>query len=251
LEDIDSQSKKSIIQPVSRDDKRRLIRGACLLAILVGLTIWLALSGHLQPIIEQIVFGFESKQHMRTYLKAWGAWAPLVFIALQALQVVVAPIPGELTGVVGGFLFGTWRAVAYSSLGLTLGSAIAFLLARLIGLPFVKLFVPRGYVEKLDFLGQPKGEIAIWALFIVPGFPKDVLSYLLGLTPLPFLKFIIICALGRLPGTVLLGLGGAALYKENWNVVITLVVVCVILAIVFYYKGQQISSWIQDKIQGR
>jgi uncharacterized membrane protein YdjX (TVP38/TMEM64 family) len=236
---------------VSRDDKRRLIRGACLLAILVGLTIWLALSGHLQSIMNWIFLGFESKEHMRTYLKAWGAWAPLVFVALQALQVVVAPIPGELTGVVGGFLFGTWRAVAYSSLGLTLGSAIAFLLARLIGLPFVKLFVPRGYVEKLDFLGQPKGEIAIWALFIVPGFPKDVLSYLLGLTPLPFLKFIIICALGRLPGTVLLGLGGAALYKENWNVVITLVVVCVILAIVFYYKGQQISSWIQDKIQGR
>ncbi len=151
MEDIDSPGKKSIIQPVSQDDKRRLIRGACFLAILVGLTIWLALLGHLQPIINRIIYGFESKEHMRTYLKAWGAWAPIVFIALQALQVIVAPIPGELTGVVGGFLFGTWRAVAYSSLGLTLGSAIAFLLARLIGLPFVKLFVPPTYVEKLDF----------------------------------------------------------------------------------------------------
>ena len=78
-----------------------------------------------------------------------------------------------------------------------------------------------------------------------------MLSYLLGLTPLPFLKFIIICGLGRLPGTVLLGLSGAALYKENWNVLITLAVVCIILAIVLYYKGQQISTWIQDKIQGR
>ena len=86
---------------------------------------------------------------------------------------------------------------------------------------------------------------------MVPGFPKDVLSYLLGLTPLPFLKFIIICGLGRIPGTVLLGLSGAALYKENWNLVITLIVVCIMLAIVFYFKGEQISGWIKEKIQGR
>ena len=66
----------------------------------------------------------------------------------RRLQVVIAPIPGELTGVVGGFLFGTWRAVVYSSLGLTVGSAVAFMLARLIGLPFVKLFVPAGPVRE-------------------------------------------------------------------------------------------------------
>jgi uncharacterized membrane protein YdjX (TVP38/TMEM64 family) len=188
---------------------------------------------------------------MRIYLESWGAWAPVAFMVLQGLQVVIAPIPGELTGVVGGFLFGTWRAVVYSSLGLTVGSAVAFMLARLIGLPFVKLFVRPDQFEKLEFLVKPRGEIALLVLFIIPGFPKDVLSYLLGLTPLSFLKFVIICGLGRLPGTLLLGLSGAALYKENWYLVITLIIVCILVAIVFYFKGEQISAWIKEKIQGR
>jgi uncharacterized membrane protein YdjX (TVP38/TMEM64 family) len=190
----------------------------------------------------------DSREHMRIYLNSWGAWAPLAFIVVQALQVIIAPIPGELTGVVGGFLFGTWRAVVYSSLGLTIGSAVAFMLARLIGLPFVKLFVRPDQFERLEFLAQPRGEIAMLALFIVPGFPKDVLSYLLGLTPLPFLKFVVICGLGRLPGTLLLTLGGAALYRENWHLVITLIVVCILVAIVFYFNGEQISGWIKEKI---
>jgi uncharacterized membrane protein YdjX (TVP38/TMEM64 family) len=245
LEKLDN---RSVIQPLSGRDRKRLIRGVCILVMIGGFTIWLAFSGHLQFIIIRIVFAFESKEHMRLYLQSWGSWAPIAFIALQMVQVLISPIPGELTGVVGGFFFGTWRAAVYSSFGLTLGSAIAFLLARLIGLPFVKLFIAPDHIAKLEFLAQARGQIALWALFILPGFPKDVLSYLLGLTPLPFLKFIIICCLGRLPGTVLLGVGGAALYKENWNLAITLVAVCIIFAVVFYFKREQITSWINKRI---
>ena len=246
----DPTSERPIIQPLTERDRRGLIVGLLLLAVLVILTIWLALSGHLEEITKRLVHMLGSKQRMRIYLESWGEWAPLAFMVLQGLQVVIAPIPGELTGVVGGFLFGTWRAVVYSSIGLTVGSAVAFMLARLIGLPFVKLFVRQDQFEKLEFLTRPRGEIAILALFMLPGFPKDVLSYLLGLTPLPFLKFVVICGVGRIPGTILLGLSGAALYNENWRLVITLIVICILAAIVFYFKGEQITGWIKRKIQG-
>jgi len=247
----DSPSKQPIIQPLTKRDRRGLIGGLILLAILATLTIWLALSGHLMEITRRLVLMVGSGEHMRIYLASWGAWAPLAFMVLQGLQVVIAPIPGELTGVVGGFLFGTWRTVVYSSLGLTVGSAVAFMLARLIGLPFVKLFVRPDQFQKLEFLAKPRGEMVLLALFMVPGFPKDVLSYFLGLTPLPFLKFILICGLGRIPGTVLLGLSGAALYNENWRLVITLIVICILLVTVFYFKGEQINCWIKEKIQSR
>jgi uncharacterized membrane protein YdjX (TVP38/TMEM64 family) len=246
----DPPSERPIIQPLTEKDRKGLIVGLLLLAVLVIVTIWLALSGHLAEITKRLVLMLGSKEHMRAYLESWGAWAPVAFMVLQGLQVVIAPIPGELTGVVGGFLFGTWRAVVYSTIGLTVGSALAFMLARLIGLPFVKLFVRPDQFEKLEFLLKPRGEIALLLLFIIPGFPKDVLSYLLGLTPLTFLKLIVICGLGRLPGTILLGLSGAALYKEDWDLVITLIVICVLVVIVFYFKGEQISGWIKEKIQG-
>ena len=247
----DSPNKRPMIQPLTERDRKGLIAGLVLLATLAILTIWLALSGHLAEITKRLVLMVGSKDSIRIYLESWGAWAPLAYMILQGLQVVVAPIPGELTGVVGGFLFGTWRSVIYSSIGLTVGSAVAFMLAKLIGLPFVKLFVRPDQFKKLDFLTRPRGEIAILALFMVPGFPKDVLSYLLGLTPLPFLKFVVICGLGRIPGTILLGLSGAALYNENWRLVITLIVVCILVAIVSYFKGEQINGWIKDKILGR
>src|SRR3989304_95117 len=73
--------------------------------------------------------------------KQAGPWGPLVFIGLQALQVVVAPIPGEATGVIGGYLFGTLPGLIYSTIGLTLGSCLGFGLGRWLGLPFVRRFV--------------------------------------------------------------------------------------------------------------
>ena len=135
---------------------------------------------------------------MRAYLQSWGPWAPLVFVVIQALQVVIAPIPGELTGIVGGFLFGTFRATIYSSLGLTLGSAIAFLAARVVGLPLVKLVVRQETLDKFHFLTESRGTIVTLILFMIPGFPKDTLSYLLGLSPMVFLNFFVICGqIGR------------------------------------------------------
>jgi len=99
--------------------------------VLIIATIWLAVSGDLQGIIRKITENFHNRWEMRRYLRGWGGWAPLVFALIQAIQVVVAPIPRELTGVVGGFLFGTFRATIYSSFGLTLGSAIPFSLPEL------------------------------------------------------------------------------------------------------------------------
>lgn len=71
-----------------------------------------------------------SPEAIRGLLTGFGIWAPLIFIGLQALQVVISPIPGEATGVLGGFLFGTWIGALYSTLGLMLGSALAFGLSR-------------------------------------------------------------------------------------------------------------------------
>ena len=89
----------------------------------------------------------------------------MVFIVLQALQVVIAPIPGELTGIVGGFMFGTLLSVIYSSIGLIVGSTIAFAASRIIGLPFVKLIIGDKTLQKFDFLTERRGTIATLIFF--------------------------------------------------------------------------------------
>lgn len=233
--------------PTTKQEKTQLAIGLVFLAALVAATIWLAFSGLLPTISRRLFDIFESREEMRAYLQSWGAWAPVAFALIQALQVVISPIPGELTGLAGGFAFGTWRAVIYSVAGLTLGSVVAFTGARLIGLPLVKLVVKRETLEKFSFLSQRSGTVTAFVLFVLPGFPKDFLSYLLGLSEMKFLTFVLVCALGRTPGTVMLALTGAALYKENWRVIAGVALVALIAAGVFCVKRERIRTWFKEK----
>ena len=104
---------------------------------------------------------------MRAYVESWGSLAPAAFISLQTLQVVLAPVPGEFTGAVGGFLFGGFPTTIYSTIGLTLGSTLAFLGARIIGQPLVKLVVPPRTMNRFQFLTERKGTLLALVLFII------------------------------------------------------------------------------------
>jgi uncharacterized membrane protein YdjX (TVP38/TMEM64 family) len=83
-------------------------------------------------------------------------------------------------------------------------AVIAFAAARVIGLPFVKWVIPEDTLEKFHFVTESPGIIAGLILFIIPGFPKDILCYILGLSPMSYLTFLMVCGLGWIPGTAML-----------------------------------------------
>jgi uncharacterized membrane protein YdjX (TVP38/TMEM64 family) len=231
------------MKPATTKDRVRLIVASSGLLILVIGTAWLVYSGTFVWCCSELVKLFENREHLRRYINSWGGRAPLAFIGLQALQVVIAPIPGEVTGIVGGFLFGTFRNVVYSTIGLTAGSAVAFLTARLIGQPFVNLVISRRTFEKFEHFTQEKGAVTILIMFMIPGFPKDILSYILGLSPMRFVTFCIVCGLGRIPGTLLLSLSGSALYGENWWMLIVVSAICLALVVFFTWKRESAARW--------
>jgi uncharacterized membrane protein YdjX (TVP38/TMEM64 family) len=234
------------MKPVTSVDKAKLALSLSILAILTAVTTWLAISGHLQTYCRHALDLFENKEQLRAYLKTWGAWAPFAFVAIQGLQVVVSPIPGELTGLVGGFVFGTVLSVVYSTVGLTLGSAVAFLAARVVGQPLVNLVISQQTMEKFRYVTQRRGTIATLVLFIIPGFPKDILSYLLGLSPMKFLTFLVVCGLGRIPGTVMLGFSGSAVYRESWLALKIFLGVCAVVFVALYLKKDRIMAWVHE-----
>lgn len=159
---------------------------------------------------------FFAPKRLEAFIASYGSFAGVVFIGLQALQVVVAPVPGEITGFVGGFLFGRVLGVVLSTLGLTLGSLIAFSIARVFGLPLVERIVKKKYRDKFREFVAHKGLYLVFVLFLIPGFPKDSLCYLLGLTPMGYVPFILINAVGRLPGTLILTWQGAAVQNHQY-----------------------------------
>ncbi len=233
------------MQTINQQDRTRLIIAVTLLTLLGSVVVYLALSGQLSPMVAQLWELFKDRNQLRSYVESWGAWAPLAFILIQAFQVVFAPIPGELTGAVGGFIFGGIPTIVYSSLGLTIGSMIAFLAARVMGLPLVKLVVSKEALEKFHFLTERRGALLALILFAIPGFPKDILSYILGLSPMRFPAFVTVCTLGRIPGTIMLSFSGSALYNEDWTFLIVMSVICAVaLGAVFVWRAR-IDSWLR------
>lgn len=175
---------------------------------------------------------FTSRQRLLGFIETQRAYAALIFIGLQAVQVVMAPVPGEVTGFVGGLFFGLGWGMVYSTLGLTLGSWIAFMLARLLGRPLVEALVNPETIRRYDYVMRHKGLFLAFLMFLIPGFPKDFLCYLLGLGHMRQRDFLMVSASGRLLGTALLTLSGTYFRDERYVAFSTVIGVGLVLTLI-------------------
>jgi uncharacterized membrane protein YdjX (TVP38/TMEM64 family) len=200
--------------PVAWSGPARWVLASALLAIALGLVIWLVVTD--SPILHVVVRLYHDKYFLRDSVVAWGWMAPLVFIGIQAMQVIVSPIPGEITGPVGGALFGTTWGVVYSSIGLTIGTLICFGLGRLWGEPLIRPWLSEHHWNKMSFIVEAEGAIICLILYLIPGFPKDAISYLFGISPMPFWLFAIVSTVGRIPGTWISSYFGAHVGEHQY-----------------------------------
>lgn len=177
---------------------------------------------------------FTEPRKLREFVASFGPYAAPVFVLVQALQVVMAPIPGEITGFVGGFLFGNTWGIILSTVGLTMGSVLAFSISRIFGLRFVEKVVKQEYINKFNFFVTHKGLYLTYIFFLIPGFPKDSLCYLLGLTPMRFIDVVLMNIFGRLPGTLILTMQGSAVKQGRYQSFFVLLTISVTMAFGLY-----------------
>ena len=200
---------------------------------------------------RDLVRFFSSRTRVSAFVSSFGPFAPLVFMGIQFLQVLFAPIPGELTGFIGGFLFGTGAGFIYSTIGLTLGSWVAFLIARRLGFSFVRRFVAKEIMDKFDYLMEHQGAFFSFIVFIIPGLPKDYFCYLLGLSPMHVLTFLMVSTIGRIPGTLLLSMQGEAVRSEDYRaffVVLGLGLFALVLTLIY---RDRIEYWLRTEKKGK
>ncbi len=206
---------------------------ALLAFVLVFLIFYSYQEGVWKEIFAYYRFFFDYKR-LRVFILSFGPFAAVVFILIQALQVVFAPVPGEITGFVGGLIFGNVLGAVYSTMGLMLGSLTAFGIARFLGLRFVEKIVKKDYIDRFNHFVTHKGLNVSFILFLIPGFPKDSLCYLLGLTHMRTIDFILINIFGRLPGTLMLTMQGTAVHSEQYQHFFVLFSTSIILTFVLY-----------------
>jgi uncharacterized membrane protein YdjX (TVP38/TMEM64 family) len=179
------------------------------------------------------------REKILSFLHSLGPVSFLGFLLLQVLQVVAAPIPGEVTGLIGGYFYGPLLGLVLSTVGLTVGSWVAFALSRALGRPFVEKFVRKETMDKYDYLLHHKGIFLVFLLFLIPGTPKDFLCYILGLGHLKTREFLAISTVGRFFGTVLLTLGGNYIRRHQYyrfSILFAVAIVLVFLSMVYKEK---------------
>ncbi len=183
------------------------------------------------------------REKIKAFIDSWGPGAPLVFIVIQIMQVIFAPVPGEISGFAGGYLFGATQGFIFSSAGLAVGSAINFWIGRMLGDRFIRKLIPKAKLEKLDRFISHQGVVVLLFLFMFPGFPKDYLCLLLGITTLPFKIFILLAGVGRMPGTLMLSLQGEFLFARKYGVFVGVVLFSLVVALVAFIYRKTLYEW--------
>ena len=179
-------------------------------------------------------------------LRKLGEGSEWIFIAIQVLQVIIAPIPGQAAAFAGGFIFGFWKGWGLTTLGLVIGSLIAMSLARLLGISLVRKVVPESIIQRFDSVISDGGYMTFFMIFLLPALPDDAVCFLAGLTKLKLLPLSIVCLLGRAPGMAVLSLTGAGFADGLTLWVEVLFGVMMVLSVLLWLFWEIIEAWVYD-----
>ena len=166
----------------------------------------------------------------------------LCLLLICAVQVVVALVPGELVEIAAGYAFGAVWGTVICVAGMVLGSVTVILLVRRFGRKFVYAFYPKEKMDNLPILREPaKRNTLVLVLFLIPGTPKDMLTYAVGLTDMSIPLYLLLTTFARLPSVVSSTVGGNAVGEQNY------VAAAVVFVITAAISG--IGLWIYHLLQ--
>ena len=215
-----------------------LLSGALLAAVALAAA-WFA-GGPWEGVRE----AFASPEALRGYVLGFGVWAPVVFFVAQAAQVILVPLPGGATAVVGVLVFGPWAGGALGLAGGLAGSVALFALVRRWGRPLAaRLVGPKNFERYAGVLDDGKGALLL-VVMLVPFVPDDVAVAVAGLSVMSFRRFAVVVALGRLPGSAVTALVAADLMGRSAGTLVAVGLAVAVAAALIFPHRERLESWL-------
>ena len=186
-----------------------------LFAIIVAL-IFIAAVGYLvgKPMIEFV----REPERFRAWVDSSGFVSRVIFVGMVIFQLIIALIPGEPLEMGAGYAFGAVEGTILCIIGCVIGSALVFLFVRRFGVKLVEVFFPREKIRSLRFLQDSRRlNLLTFIVFFIPGTPKDLLSYFIGLTDMKLGTWLLITAVARIPSIVTSTVTGDALGLKDYQ----------------------------------
>lgn len=226
------------VKEIHREDadylRRRKIVSVISIVVLIGFSV-LTYFVVGKPLLATV----ENPQAFREWVRSHGILGYLAMVGIMALQVLFAIIPGEPMEVGAGYAFGAWMGMFLCLVGAFVGQLIIFFFVRRYGVRLVEAFVTREKMQSVRFLNDSrKLELLTFVLFLIPGTPKDVLSYVAGLLPINMWRFLVLTTIARVPSVITSTIVGSALGKgEHTTALIVFAVTAVVSALgVLFYR---------------
>ena len=186
-----------------------------LFAIIVAL-IFIGAVGYLvgKPMVEFV----REPERFRAWVDSSGFVSRVIFVGMVVFQLIIALIPGEPLEMGAGYAFGAVEGTILCIIGCVIGSALVFLFVRRFGVKLVEVFFPREKIRSLRFLQDSRRlNLLTFIVFFIPGTPKDLLSYFIGLTDMKLGTWLFITAVARIPSIVTSTVTGDALGLKDYQ----------------------------------
>ena len=221
-------------------------------AALAGLGLFLAFTVVVCWFVGRPMIQFVSQpDQFRDWVDTHGVWGRLAFLGMMVFQVIIAIVPGEPLEIGAGYAFGVIEGTVLCLLGTLIGGVVIFLFVKKFGMRFVTLFVSEEKIHSLKFLQNTRRfHLVAFILFFIPGTPKDVLTYIVGLTPMKLPAWIFITTVARIPSVVTSIIGGNALGTQEYLFAVIVFVATAVISGLGVLAYQKITKHHQEK-EGR
>lgn len=217
--------------------RRALALGIALLALFVALAL-IAIPW------ARTLYDQQARQALEEWIHSLGVWGFALVFLMQVLQVVVAIVPGEPFELIAGALYGGLGGLALCLLGCAAASALVFLLMRRFGTPLLEKLFRRSLLDRFSFLRDSKRlETVTFLLFLIPGTPKDMLTYVAGTTSIPMRRFLVLTLLARIPSVVSSTFIGDQLLAGKWYVALILTAATFALGILGIFFRERVMNF--------
>lgn len=200
---------------------------------LVGLVVFIVLITAIVVAIWptlSIVFEPGGVETFIELITSQGPLGVLILLGMQLLQIIVAFIPGEVVQIAAGMMYGPLWGSVVILVGCVLSSMVVYELVHKLGAPFVRSMVGEKQLLKFrQFELSGKFGVTVFILFLIPGFPKDVLTYIVPLSDMNLRTFLLLSTISRTPGVIISTYAAAGLADGN---IVTSVIIFVVAALI-------------------
>lgn len=215
-----------------------ILKFALLILIVVGLPLYI-LVYHWEWIST-----LRDLDQVRELIAGYKKEGALIYVLAQVLQIIVCILPGQPLQIAIGFMFGFFIAYALSLLGAGVGTVITYYLGKLLGRDAVHMLFGEKRIGKyIDRMNSKRAVTIVFLIYLIPGLPKDIVSYAAGISDMKLKPFLLISLVGRSPGMIASLLIGKQIYAGSYTSAIVIAAVALVACIIAIFYRQRLIAW--------